>query len=512
MENNKKITHNSFIKIFLWTLLLPMVGLVIEFYHKSLDFSLENIVVIYNENRIMYLITLAPFVFYLINLFFFGSFPKNSAGNSNEFANKESLDFSKASDKLTGLKKEEALLEDLKLKDSNENIILCILNLSYFREINTLFGYTVGDKLIKAFAKRLVENEYLCYRLHGDEFAIVHYDDAELLEIDVFINYLFNLICDKAFDVDGNQIYLTINAGVAILKKFDTEPKTSLFENAYIALKYAKDRKIQYAFYNDKLIENKENIYSYYWKEKILTAIEKNNITAFYQPIVNNTTLYPDKYEALIRIRDSENIYISPYNFMMSSKKYGLYNHLSKLMIIKVFKRLTETEAEISVNISINDIKNISTMKLLINKLNDCSREISERLVFEILESEGIESYSEIHEFIEMVKKYGCKIAIDDFGSGYSNLTQLIDLHIDYIKIDGSIIKKIEFDSNSQYIVKLLVDFAKRLGIKTIAEYVSTREIFEKVRELGVDYSQGYYFSEPQKKIESYCSVEKVMK
>ena len=106
------------------------------------------------------------------------------------------------------------------------------------------------------------------------------------------------------------------------------------------------------------------------------------------------------------------------------------------------------------------------------------------------------------------MKKYNCKIAIDDFGSGYSNLNHIINLDIDYIKIDASIIKNIDKDENSEHIVKLLVEFSKKLGIKTIAEFVSSKEIFEKVKKLGIDYSQGYYFSEPQKEIETFCLIK----
>ena len=269
-----------------------------------------------------------------------------------------------------------------------------------------------------------------------------------------------------------------------------------------------KERKIQYALYNENLISNAENLYSYYWKEKILLAIQNKSVIAFYQPIINNVTLYPEKYEMLIRLKDSDDKYISPYNFMLSSRKYGLYNHLTKIMIIEVFNKIIETDSEISINISISDICNISTMKLLINKLNSFPKDKTSKIVFEILESEGIESYKEIKDFINTVKKYNCKIAIDDFGSGYSNLNHIINLDIDYIKIDASIIKNIDKDENSEHIVKLLVEFSKKLGIKTIAEFVSSKEIYEKVKKLGIDYSQGYYFSEPQKEIETFCLIK----
>nr|WP_297890535.1 EAL domain-containing protein [Sulfurihydrogenibium sp.] len=122
-------------------------------------------------------------------------------------------------------------------------------------------------------------------------------------------------------------------------------------------------------------------------------------------------------------------------------------------------------------------------------------------MTFEILESEGIENYEDVSGFIKEVKSYGSKIAIDDFGSGYSNFAHMLKLDVDYLKIDSSLIKNIHQDKNSQIIVQTIVGFAKKLGIKTIAEFVHNREVFEKVRELGVDYSQGYYIGEPKPEI-----------
>lgn len=525
--SNNRIIFKYMTKGFLWGLLLPTIAIIYELHSNNLAFSKESLLTINNNNLLLF-IYLTPFFLSIISYRAAKAFIKMTQLNLSleenskaliESKNKfektykllektnEELHHSNIYDKLTGLKKEDGLFNDLN-KETDENTILCIINLSYFREINSLFGYQVGDELLKAFAERLKENNYTSYRLHGDGFAIVHYDEADSLEIDVFINYIFNLICDEVFIINENRIYLTINVGVATSNRNNAISKKQLFENAYFALKYAKEKKIQYALYNENLISNAENLYSYYWKEKIILAIQNKNIIAFYQPIINNVTLYPEKYEMLIRLKDSDNKYISPYKFMLSSRKYGLYNHLTKIMIMAAFNKIIETESEVSINISISDICNISTTKLLINKLKDFPRDKTNKIVFEILESEGIENYNEIKEFISTVKAYGCKIAIDDFGSGYSNLNHIINLEVDYIKIDASIIKNIDKDENSVHIVKLLVEFSRNLGIKTIAEFVSSKEIFDKVKELGVDYSQGYYFSEPQKEIETFCLIQ----
>jgi EAL domain-containing protein (putative c-di-GMP-specific phosphodiesterase class I) len=126
---------------------------------------------------------------------------------------------------------------------------------------------------------------------------------------------------------------------------------------------------------------------------------------------------------------------------------------------------------------------------------------IGERVTFEIVESESIDNFFKVLEFIKNVKSYGCKIAIDDFGTGYSNFEYLLKLKADYIKIDGSMIREIDTNKEAQLVVSTIVDFAKKIGMKTVAEFVENESIFKTVKSLGIDYSQGYYFSVPVEKM-----------
>jgi EAL domain-containing protein (putative c-di-GMP-specific phosphodiesterase class I) len=118
-------------------------------------------------------------------------------------------------------------------------------------------------------------------------------------------------------------------------------------------------------------------------------------------------------------------------------------------------------------------------------------------VVIELVESEGIENFEHIDKFIKDVKALGCKIAIDDFGTGYSNFEYLMKLNADYIKIDGAFIKNLDTNESSQIVVQLVVDFARRMGIKVIGEFVHNDAVYQKVKEFGIDYSQGYFLGEP---------------
>jgi EAL domain-containing protein (putative c-di-GMP-specific phosphodiesterase class I) len=166
-------------------------------------------------------------------------------------------------------------------------------------------------------------------------------------------------------------------------------------------------------------------------------------------------------------------------------------------MIEKAFPTFYGTNYEFSINLTLSDILDEDMNRFIMRKLKD-NPESAKNLVFEILESEGIENYKDVMIFIEEVKDIGCKIAIDDFGSGYSNFEHILRLDVDYIKIDASLIKNLDKDVNAQIITRTIANFARKLGLKTISEYVHSKEVYEKAVGLGVDYSQGFYFGEPK--------------
>jgi len=141
------------------------------------------------------------------------------------------------------------------------------------------------------------------------------------------------------------------------------------------------------------------------------------------------------------------------------------------------------------------DIVDSDMYDFILYKLKSSSA--STRVIFEIVESEAIQDFTKIERFIKEIKRHGAKIAIDDFGDGYSNFSYLIKMNVDFLKIDGSLINNIDTDKNSYLVVQTIADFAKKLGIKTVAEFVHSSSIMDKVKEIGVDYSQGYYIDKP---------------
>jgi EAL domain-containing protein (putative c-di-GMP-specific phosphodiesterase class I) len=200
-----------------------------------------------------------------------------------------------------------------------------------------------------------------------------------------------------------------------------------------------------------------------------------------------------------MRIKNDDGTYIAPIHFLELAKKNKMYPKLTKIMINKTFEAFKGSNKQVSINLSVEDILNTEICEYIMQKLS--KSKIASNIVFEIIESEGIENFDEVLKFINDVKSYKAKISIDDFGTGYSNFDYLMKLKVDYIKIDGSMIKNIDTDQNCMMITQTIVEFAKKMNIETVAEFVYSKEIFDKVLELDVDYAQGYYFGKPHENI-----------
>lgn len=226
-------------------------------------------------------------------------------------------------------------------------------------------------------------------------------------------------------------------------------------------------------------------------------ALDNYKIISYFQPIINNKTQAIDKYKSLVRLIDQDGKVLTPYQFLNISKKGSYYRKITQRVLENSFKMLHAITTKLSVNLSTIDIEEEETREN-IYRLLDQYQEDNDRLVFEILEDENIKNFENIISFVQNVKSRGVQIAIDDFGAGYSNFERLLKFEPDILKIDGSIVRNIVSDQYSRNLVETIVTFAKKQNIQTIAEFVETKEIFDYLRDLGVDYSQGYYFGKPE--------------
>lgn len=405
-------------------------------------------------------------------------------------------------DQFTGLPNRKKLFEDL---ENYKNPSLIIINIDSFRELNDFYGHEIGDFIIKDIARKLLmitpDENWILYKLQADEYAILITKKVNFIDVERFLMIIIEEINSKSIIYNDYEINVSVSMGVALSENISAKEKVrDLMLKADMALKKAKALKKDYIFYNESFQIVKEYEKNIYWAKELKKAIYEDRIIPFFQPIMNNQTKLIEKYECLARLIDNDGNIVSPASFLQISKKSKLYPNITRIILDKCLQFFKNSNAIFSINISILDIIDPETFEFIEKKLKE-NLNLTHRVIFEIVESEGIENYIQVKEFIDIVKSMGCKIAIDDFGSGYSNFAHILKLNVDFLKIDSSLIKDITSDRNAELIVQTIVSFSKWLGVKTVAEWVHSREVLEKVISLDIDYSQGYYIGQPMPKI-----------
>jgi EAL domain-containing protein (putative c-di-GMP-specific phosphodiesterase class I) len=273
-------------------------------------------------------------------------------------------------------------------------------------------------------------------------------------------------------------------------------------KEAELALEHALKEKHEISIYNDEVNNNidinKKNIEMV---RIIKRAIHEDKVIVFFQPIHNNYSNKIEKYEALVRLQVDGKLYF-PDVFLPIAKDIKKYKTITKILIDKTFEYFKDKDYEFSINLTMEDISNYEIRDYLFDKIKE--NEISNKLVIEIVESESIKNYREFIKFIMKIKRLGAKVAIDDFGSGYSNFEYIIKLnrYIDYLKVDGSLIRGIEKNKKNQLILGTIKFLCDSLEIKTIVEYVENKDSFDFVKSMNINYSQGYYIGKPNNTIE----------
>ena len=378
-------------------------------------------------------------------------------------------------DDLTSLKNRSFLMKEI--KDYEDTIIL--ININNFDSINMVYGYEIGDEVLKhigLYLKNLTENVFY---LGNDEFAILGKIDVNTIKIPEF-----------RVD-DSHNIPLDFTAGIANGK--------NPLKKAYLALKEAKKNKKKMIVYSNDLYIEKFHQKVQEYMPIIKESLKNNLIVPFFQGILDNSTKEIKKYETLARIKYQDKI-ISPFFFIDIAEKGGLISQITKIIIEKSFIKFKDMDCEFSINLTEIDLGSDDIIEFLIQKSKEYNIN-KNRIILEVLEGMGEISKSVILDRLITLKKLGFKIAIDDFGTMNSNFERVALLNVDYIKIDGKFIKNIDKDKKSFAIAKAITDFAKSIDAKVIAEFVHSYEVQKVVEDLGIDYSQGYLFSEPDEEI-----------
>ena len=399
-------------------------------------------------------------------------------------------------DKLTGLPNRLSLIK--KLPESLGKFLI-LINIDDFTIINDFYGHEAGDKVLKKLAFSLEvlskeENAEL-FKLPSDEFALILEVLPSSETIEEKIKNCIGFIKSEDFMVsDGHFAHVSVTVAAALINN----DRTGLV-NADMTLKLAKRAGKEYMIFNEDLKLAKQYESNINMANTIKSAISRDTIVPYYQPIIEIKTKTIHKYEALVRLIKEDGTVLAPFAFLDVSRKIKLYPQITEIMIDKSFSSFKKNGFKFGLNLSFFDIVDEKTREYIFEKIQEYG--IASQLTIEILETQENDNEEAVKAFIDKIYELGASIAIDDFGSGFANFEHMTTMRSDIMKIDGSLIKNIDTDKNARLVVETILVFAQKLGKKTVAEYVHSESVYKIVEELGVDYAQGYYLGKPEKDI-----------
>jgi len=417
----------------------------------------------------------------------------------------EELDEKAHIDELTRLPNRTTLIEFM---EEHEHHTVILVSIDGFYDITNLYGYLLADKLLQKVANHLDKlahsRDMIAYHLESNQYALTskckNSDEFETKLIE-----LHNAIEERSIELSEElEISISVTLGVGNIEN-RTNNVNEILLDAEIALAQARNLRYPYVISTGQRDELQQE-----YQQKIDTlnfirqAVFQDNVLVHYQPIMNNKTGKIIKHEALMRLYCSNDTICLPYEFLDLAKTTKHYPNMTKQIIQQVVTQLTKIDENqsISINFSMLDISHPEVVDTLIAEVS--RHKVAHRLIIEIVESEEFGSFRELLSFAKTMRGLGCQLAIDDFGSGYSNFQNIIKLepYLNYLKIDGSIVRYIEDDATNLKTVKSIVDFANELGLETIAEFVHNQQTLEIIKNLDVTYSQGYEVGKPNPELQ----------
>jgi len=418
-------------------------------------------------------------------------------------------------DALTQLPNREKLLVDLSRSDAAS---LLLINIDSFKEVNDFYGHHCGDHVIGLLAQSLQDflgqdqnwTASRLYRMPGDELAIWLPTAENPAQLISRAERVLRFVGTLSMSWEEQTIPLNVTLGVATSRQEDGTQLADeqLLTSASIALKSARVARAGYRIYDPAHRTRESYELNLIWANRLKSALDEGRIIPYFQPILDLRTGRIDKFECLVRMIDEQGEPVSPIEFLGVAKKIRLYRYITRTMVTQCFNRFADNDFGFSLNLSCEDLLDPDLTNFIVDRLKGQSS-LASRVIFEILESEGIENYAEVRQFIDRVKALGCQIAIDDFGTGYSNFQHLLRLNVDVIKIDGSLIEHIATDPTALNVTRGIQQFATGLGMGTVAEFVHNEAVLERVRTLNIDYAQGYHIGMPSPHLITTLAVDK---
>ena len=391
-------------------------------------------------------------------------------------------------------------------ENNEQTHALLYLDLDQFNVVNDTFGHTAGDELLLRISELVQDNirsTDVLARLGGDEFGILLERCSQDLAMEV-AETVRSAIEDYRFE--WQDAFTSVRCSIGVVMVTHESPNVaSIMSSADVACYSAKDMgRNQIHLYQDSDASLRHEEMK--WVTRITSAVEENRLELFYQPIIGigkESSKARGHYELLLRMRDEHGKLVMPDMFIPAAERYNLMSKLDRWVIHEALTQLADRNPEsdtarftIAINLSGTSLSEDRFLEYVIDELEK-QKLPADAICFEITETAAISNLSRVIHFMQVLKKLGCKFSLDDFGSGLSSFTYLKNLPVDYLKIDGQFIHNVAEDSVDESMVMAINQVGKAMGIKTIAERVESKEVLDKLSEIGVEFAQGYYIARP---------------
>ena len=402
-------------------------------------------------------------------------------------------------DSVTGLANSHCLQADL--YNSEDNLSGILLNLVDTDDINTVFGRTATDALfthIGVVLTALLPSGARLYRVRVREFFVL-YDELDPLRLQGLTQTLLESlnapmpITSKR--TNYSDITVTAHAGIVVGVK-----KQRLVSRARGAMETAQEVGRPFCFYSDGVEREKQIEEGYFWQKQVLMALSEKRLLPYFQPIYDIRKRQINRYEILVRLQQRDGQIVGPNAFLPAVRRSHLYRQLTRSMIEQGFAIFSGRSESVSVNLCKSDLLDQDTPQFLLAAIERYG--MQGRVTIEVVESDWIGFQDEVLDVLTFLKHSGVCIAIDDFGSGYSNFDQLLKMEVDYLKIDGSLVSCMFTNEQALAMVKAIINLANGLGIPVIPEYVENQQMLDLLKVLGCEYAQGYVIGAPMSQSE----------
>ena len=409
-------------------------------------------------------------------------------------------------DSLTGLPNRELFqthIQQAILESANQQFALIVLDIDSLKDINSALGRVVGDLLLRKVAQRIIsytESGDIVARFGGDEFAILRTNITNFSDSPVILSNKLLESLSEPFSLYGRKIHCAAKIGITIYP-FDGTNVSQLFQNADTAIHQAKQQNLNtYQFYSPAINAQLKRILAI--KENLRYALERQELSIYYQPRIEVATGRLVAVEALLRWQNPELGFVSPAEFIPIAEETNLIIPIGKWILHNACLQNKQWQQEgiarlrMSVNLSTCQFKQANLIETVDRTLQDTGLDVA-YLELEITESLLVKDIDKAIALLTELKTRGISIALDDFGTGYSSLSYLQKLPINTLKIDRSFVTNIASNPDDAAISKAIVALAQSLKLNITAEGVETREQFNYLQSQGCHEVQGYYFSKP---------------